>query len=192
MTDVEALCAAAAPMDETFRWFPHPLLTAADMAQWVREALIAADEGQALPFTIERQGDGQVLGSTRLGALALNHRRAEIGWTWLTPSARRTAVNTECKRLLLGHAFDVLELNRVELKTDARNSVSRAAILRIGAQQEGIFRNHMVTASGRLRHSVWFSVIRDEWPELRARLDARLAARQSLADPTNDTSGISA
>lgn len=190
--DVEALTAAAAPMEDSFRWIPQPVLSAAAMEQWVKTALDARDDGGALPFTIERRDDGRVLGSTRLAALALSDRRAEIGWTWLTPTARRTAVNTECKRLLFGYAFDVLQLNRVELKTDSLNSVSRAAILRIGAQQEGIFRNHMVTASGRLRHSVWFSVVRDEWPDLRARLDARLAAGQSAAAHLTDPSGTSA
>jgi RimJ/RimL family protein N-acetyltransferase len=98
----------------------------------------------------------------------------EIGWTWVACDFQRTAVNTEAKYLLLRHAFETLGCNRVELKTDSLNAKSRAAILRIGAQQEGIFRNHMLTDSGRIRHTVYFSILNSEWPEVKARLEARL------------------
>ncbi len=102
------------------------------------------------------------------------HLRLEIGWTWVARQWQRTAINTEAKYLLLRHAFETLKCMRVELKTDSLNDRSRAAILRIGAREEGIFRNHMITASGRIRHTVYFSIVDSEWPEVKARLEARL------------------
>jgi len=102
----------------------------------------------------------------------------EIGWTWVAPPWQRSAVNTEAKLLMLEHAFERLGCNRVEFKTDSLNEQSRAALLGIGAVEEGIFRNHMVTESGRLRHSAYYSVIAPEWPAVRARLEARLAQRR--------------
>ena len=104
------------------------------------------------------------------------HRRVEIGWTWVAKPWQRTAVNTEAKYLLLRHAFETLGCIRVELKTDSLNEKSRAAILRTGARQEGIFRNHMITASGRIRHSVYFSIVDNEWPAVKARLEQRLSS----------------
>jgi RimJ/RimL family protein N-acetyltransferase len=98
----------------------------------------------------------------------------EIGWTWVARRWQRTVMNTEAKYLLLRHAFETLGCVRVELKTDSLNERSRAAILRIGAREEGIFRNHMITASGRIRHSVYFSIIDSEWPAVRARLESML------------------
>ena len=105
------------------------------------------------------------------------HRRIEIGWTWIAAPWQRTAVNTEAKLLMLTHAFETLELRRVELKTDVLNARSRAAILRLGATEEGVFRQHVVTWNGRVRDSVWFSILGGEWPAVRERLTATLAAR---------------
>jgi RimJ/RimL family protein N-acetyltransferase len=102
------------------------------------------------------------------------HRRLEVGCTWVGLAWQRSAVNTEAKYLLLRHAFETLGCLRVELKTDSLNERSRAAILRIGAREEGIFRNHMITASGRIRHTVYFSIIDSEWPQVKSRLEARL------------------
>jgi RimJ/RimL family protein N-acetyltransferase len=96
------------------------------------------------------------------------------GWTWVARAGQRTPINTEAKYLLLRHAFETLGCMRVELKTDSLNERSRAAILRIGAREEGIFRNHMITASGRIRHSVYFSIIDSEWPEVKTRLESKL------------------
>jgi len=98
----------------------------------------------------------------------------EIGWTWIAPPWQRTAINTEAKYLLLKHAFEKLGCIRVELKTDSLNERSRAAILRIGAREEGTFRNHMITSTGRFRHTVYFSILDSEWPEVKSRLQARL------------------
>jgi RimJ/RimL family protein N-acetyltransferase len=117
---------------------------------------------------------GRVIGSTRYANIDRAHRRVEIGWTWVARAWQRTAVNTEAKYLLLRHAFETLGCIRVELKTDSLNAQSRAAILRIGAREEGIFRNHMITASGRIRHTVYFSITDAEWPEVKSRLEAKL------------------
>ncbi|MES1161543.1 MAG: GNAT family protein, partial [Rhizobacter sp.] len=113
-------------------------------------------------------------GSTRYAAIDVANRRLEIGWTWVARSHQRSPINTSAKRLLLGHAFDTLAANRVELKTDALNDQSRNAILRIGATQEGILRQHVQCASGRMRDTVYFSILANEWPEVRRRLDERL------------------
>ena len=115
-----------------------------------------------------------MIGSTRYANIDRANRRLEIGWTWLARSHQRTAANTNAKRLLLGHAFDTLGAMRVELKTDALNQQSRNAILRIGATQEGIFRKHLITASGRVRDTVYFSILDTEWPAVKRRLEGRL------------------
>lgn len=161
---------------EIWRWSPEPLRTREDMRAYVEAALEARRQGTMLPFaTVLRDGD-RVVGSTRYGAIDLRNRRVEIGWTWITPAWQRSAVNTEAKLLMLAHAFEALGCQRVELKTDALNERSRRAIARLGAKQEGIFRKHMVTTTGRIRDSVYFSVVDDEWPAVRAGLEAKLRA----------------
>jgi RimJ/RimL family protein N-acetyltransferase len=127
-----------------------------------------------LPFALIETSSGRVVGSTRYGNFDRLHHRVEIGWTWVTRQWQRTPINTAAKYLLLRHAFETLKCIRVELKTDSLNDRSRAAILRIGARQEGIFRNHMITASGRIRHTVYFSIVDSEWPEVKATLEAKL------------------
>ena len=169
-----ALCEAGSD-PTTFRWFPSTVAGSAGMHDYIGRGLRDQAQDKALPFVIRRHEDGRIVGATRFAAIELAHRRAEIGWTWLTADARRTPVNTECKRLLLAHGFDQLGFNRIEFKTDSRNAASRAALARIGATEEGVFRNHMLMPDGSLRHSVWFSVIREEWPRVRAHLDALLA-----------------
>jgi RimJ/RimL family protein N-acetyltransferase len=144
------------------------------MQAWVDAALAAQAAGRELPFVIRDAAARRVLGSTRYRAIALEHRRLEIGNTWLRASAQRTAANTECKLLLMGHAFDALGCNRVEFITDVLNERSRVAILRLGATQEGVLRHHMVMPGGRVRDSAVFSLLRDEWPAAKARLLARL------------------
>ena len=171
---VEDLAAVGLDPD-LWQWIPTPVATLADMRRYVEVALEEQARGVSLPFVQRDARTGAVIGSTRYGAIALEHRRVEIGWTWIARSHHRTGVNTEAKYLLLRHAFDTLGLHRVELKTDALNARSRAAITRIGATQEGIFRRHMVTASGRVRDTVYFSVVADEWPAVRERLESRLA-----------------
>lgn len=163
------LCEAGAD-EALFRWFPTSCAGDAPMRQWIEEALKDQQAGKALPFVIRTKHDGRIVGSTRFGNIAAVHRSAEIGWTWYAGSVQRTPVNTECKILLLKHAFETLKLNRVELKTDSLNEKSRAAIARIGATQEGIFRNHMVVQGDRIRHTVYFSITREEWPQVSGNL----------------------
>jgi N-acetyltransferase len=158
-----------------WRWIPTPITTTDEMRAYVASALDDQARGLALPFAITDTASNEVIGSTRFGNIDVRNRRLEIGWTWLARSHQRTAANTNAKRLLLGHAFDDLGAMRVELKTDALNDKSRAAIGRIGAVQEGIFRKHSITASGRVRDAVYFSIIDTEWPAVRRTLDERLA-----------------
>jgi RimJ/RimL family protein N-acetyltransferase len=158
-----------------WRWVPTPITTLDEMHAYIALALDEQARGAALPFAIVDIATGIPIGSTRFGAIDRKNRRLEIGWTWVAASHQRTPANTNAKRLLLGHAFEALDAMRVELKTDALNEKSRNAILRIGATQEGIFRKHVITASGRVRDTVYFSVLDTEWPEVRRRLDARLA-----------------
>ena len=124
-------------------------------------------------MTIDR-ASGTLIGTLRYCAIDAANLRAEIGWTWINPAWQRSAVNTEAKYLMLRHAFETWRCNRVEFKTDALNQKSRNAILRIGATQEGIFRQHVVCASGRLRDSVYFSIIESEWPSIKTALKKRL------------------
>ncbi len=120
------------------------------------------------------KASGRIIGSTRYGNIDRVHHRVEIGWTWVARQWQRSAVNTEMKYLLLRHAFETLKCIRVELKTDSLNERSRAAILRIGAREEGTFRNHMITASGRIRHTVYFSILDSEWLDVKTRLESKL------------------
>ena len=131
-------------------------------------------EGSALPFATVEQATGLAVGSTRYMNIDKPNRHVEIGSTWIAGAWERTPVNTEAKYLMLQHAFETVGCLRVELKTDSLNERSRNAILRIGAKQEGIFRNHMITSNGRIRHTVYFSVIDSEWPAVKAELERRL------------------
>lgn len=146
----------------------------AGLRSWIEAALAGAEAGTEIPFATVDVASGRPIGSSRFLAIAPEHRRLEVGWTWLARAYQGTGANSEAKLLQLGHAFDTLAANRVEFKTDSLNERSRAALLGIGATFEGIFRNHMVMPDGRLRHSAYFSVIREEWPDVRARLEQRL------------------
>ena len=157
-----------------FRWFTIVMATPADLARWVDDALAAQAAGSALPFATVLLDGNRVVGSTRFMNIATRDGRYEIGSTWLTPSAQRTSVNTEAKYLMLRHAFEALGARRVELKTHAKNDKSRAAIERIGAQFEGIHRNHMLMPDGSMRDTAWYSIIDIEWPAVKARLEGWL------------------
>jgi N-acetyltransferase len=159
---------------DLWRWTTVAIDSPEAMRRYVLTALDERERGVSMPFVIVHQGSGQVIGSTRYGNIDLSHRRLEIGWTWLTSAHQRTRANTECKLLLLAHAFETLGVNRVELRTDVLNEKSRNAITRIGATQEGIARCHIVTHSGRIRDSVYFSIIVSEWPAVRVRLEGML------------------
>ena len=168
-----ALCVAGLHA-ELWTWIPVPVTTPSEMSDYVNTALDEQKRGVSLPFVIIDADTNEVIGCTRYGNVERPHKRIEIGWTWVTPGRQRTPVNSEAKLLLLTHAFESLGANRVELKTDALNMKSRNAIGRIGAVQEGIFRQHMITAGGRVRDTVYFSIIQAEWPAVKQRLLVRL------------------
>jgi N-acetyltransferase len=159
---------------ELWLWTVSTIINVGAMEKYLGSALEDASRGIALPFATIDKASGKVIGSTRFGNIDSSDRKAEIGWTWVAPKSQRTYVNTEAKLLMLTHAFETWKCIRVELKTDALNEKSRNAILRIGAKQEGILRNHMITDSGRFRDSVYFSIIGDEWPEVKTRLINKL------------------
>jgi RimJ/RimL family protein N-acetyltransferase len=157
-----------------WRWVAAPVRTPDEMRAYIEEAISWQHAGTALPFATVEKTSGKPIGSTRFANIERTHRRLEIGWTWITPAWQRTPANTEAKYLMFRHAFEALGCIRVELKTDSLNEKSRNAILRIGCKEEGTFRNHMVMSTGRIRHSVWFSVIDSEWPAVKARLEEML------------------
>lgn len=165
---------------ELWRWTVAFIQTPGDLRAYVEAALAAAAEGREMPFATIDIATGRPIGSTRFGSIDAHNRRLEIGWTWIASAYQRTSVNTEAKLLMLTHAFNVLGALRVEFKTDSLNEKSRNALTGIGAKEEGTMRNHMVTDTGRRRHSVYFSVIEEEWPQVRQQLESRLArlARQ--------------
>jgi RimJ/RimL family protein N-acetyltransferase len=160
---------------ELWRLTMSQVLSEDDMRRYVSAALHAQRAGSALPFVTTEAETGRVVGSTRFGNAEAAHRRVEIGWTWIAAPWQRTAINTEAKYLMLRHAFESLGCVRVELKTDALNERSRRAILCIGAREEGILRKHQITDGGRIRDSVYYSVVDDEWPVVKARLETMLA-----------------
>ncbi|MEX2115895.1 MAG: GNAT family protein [Bacteroidota bacterium] len=155
-----------------------PLQTEKDMRRYIHTALEWHVQGTALPFVIIDKSSASVVGSTRYANIDQSNRRLEIGWTWVARAWQRTHVNTEAKFLLLRHAFEELGCIRVEFKTDSLNTRSRAALLRIGAKEEGTLRNHMIIHDGRIRHSVYFSIVETEWPDAKQRLSTFLAGGQ--------------
>lgn len=149
---------------------------------WFDEALDQLGAGTRIPFAVCLLADGRLVGSTSYLDPSERHRRVEIGSTWYVPELWGTAVNPECKLLMLCHAFDVLGVNRVSLVTDALNTRSQAAIARLGAVREGVLRSHMLSQGGRVRDSVIFSIVAAEWPTVRDRLTARLERFRSSRD----------
>jgi len=156
---------------ELWRWTLNACATRDDLSAYLREALDMQSEGNALPFATVDQATGRVVGCTRFGNIEPKHRRAEIGWTWVGKPYQRSHVNTEAKYLMLRHAFETWSCVRVELKTNALNRRSRAAILRIGAKEEGTLRKHATSDSGVVRDTVYFSITDDEWSGVKARLE---------------------
>ena len=142
---------------------------------YIATALAGREAGTVIPFAILQRGTGRVIGSTRFWKIDRANRKLEIGHTWLSSSVQRSGVNTEAKYLLLKHAFEVMDCIRVQFTTDELNEKSRAAILRIGAKQEGIVRHERIMPDGRKRNSVRFSIIDSEWPEVKAMLERKMA-----------------
>ena len=145
--------------------------TADDMREWVKDILARAEKGTDVPFVAIHIDSGRVAGASRYMNIMPNDRGLEIGGTWYGPEYQRTVVNTECKYLLLQHAFEKLGCIRVQLKTDSRNERSQKAIERLGAVKEGILRNHMILPDGYYRHSVYYSILDTEWPAVKKRLE---------------------
>jgi len=162
-------------LEDIFRWIPYPMKTQADFERLVENAFSEQERGESIVFATVERASGRTIGSTRFMNIDRANRRVEIGSTWIAPAWQRTAINTEAKYLMLRHAFEVWGCVRVELKTDALNEKSRNAILRIGAKEEGTLRRHVVTWTGRIRDSVYFSILDDEWPAAKARLEARIS-----------------
>jgi RimJ/RimL family protein N-acetyltransferase len=165
-----------------WRWMPMRPASEEDLGDIVERAVANAALGSELPFATVDRASGRPVGSTRYLAIALEHRRLEIGWTWIAPPWQRTALNSEAKLLMLEHAFEGLHCRRVEFKTHAENERSRAALLGIGATFEGVFRQHMIMPDGSNRDSAWYAILDHEWPAVRDRLAARVE-RLAAAGP---------
>ena len=162
---------------ELWHWTTQNIRTPEDMRAYIEQALSEQARGTSLPFATIDKATGKVIGSTRYLNIDVSNLRVEIGATWLAKNRQRTGANTEAKYLMLRHAFEKFGCIRVELKTDSLNQRSRDAILRLGAQEEGTLRNHMLTWTGRIRHTVYYSIIDSEWPEVKARLEGMMARK---------------
>ncbi|HVF39543.1 MAG TPA: GNAT family protein [Gemmatimonadaceae bacterium] len=175
---IDALSAAGA-FEELWKWTRNNATTRESMSEYMEEAFTDTAQGLAMPFVTVDKASGRIVGSTRFGNIDQSNRRVEIGWTWITPEFQRSYVNSEAKYLMLRHAFEVWDCVRVELKTDALNTQSRTAMLRLGAVEEGIFRKHMVTYTGRFRDSAYYSIIDTEWPTVKQRITSFLQRTQT-------------
>lgn len=172
------MLATAQQPPDVFQWFLTDSLTKPQVFQvWFDDALRHSAAGTEVAWAIVRRSDGRLVGSTRYLDIRRAHRGLEIGNTWHAREAQRTAINTEAKYLLLRHAFEALGAVRVQLKTDERNEPSRRAIARLGAQFEGILRRYQTRFDGYVRNTAMFSLVAEDWPATRARLEAMVAAR---------------
>lgn len=161
---------------DLWRWTPTQIHSAEDLDAYIETARSLQDAGAALPFASVDRSTGRAIGSTRFGNIDAQNRRVEIGWTWLGRDFQRKAFNTEAKLLMLTHAFQRMDCIRVELRADVLNTKSRTAIARLGAKEEGILRHHMILPDGRLIDWAYYSILRDEWPAVRAGLEHKLAS----------------
>ncbi len=166
---VDALCRVGLDV-QIWRWNSRPVSSREDMDRYVREALEGCARGDMFPYVTIVRSSGELVGSTRYGNIDPVNRRLEIGWTWLTPSWQRRGVNRESKLLMMEYAFDTLNCVRVEFKTDVRNEQSRKALLGVGAVEEGVLRKHMIVDGGGFRDTIYYSILDEEWPGVRARL----------------------
>ncbi|HET6845557.1 MAG TPA: GNAT family protein [Anaerolineales bacterium] len=160
---------------EIWKHMPYgEMSTPAHLEGWVRSILALVEQGSDIPFAVIHKESRRIAGATRYMDVRTAHRGLEIGGTWYGREFRRTVVNTECKYLLLRHAFEQMDCIRVQFKTDLRNERSQRAIERIGAVREGVLRNHMILPGGTIRHSVYYSILSGEWPDVRKRLETML------------------
>lgn len=164
-------------LEDLFRWIPYKLESIDDFRAFNTQVLTEQDRGISVPFATIEKAKNRIVGTTRFMNMDLVNRKVEIGSTWVARAWQRTSVNTEAKYLMLSHAFETWKCLRVELKTDAMNQRSRQAILRLGAKEEGMLRKHMLCWDGRQRDSVYFSILDTEWPEVKARLEQKLAQK---------------
>jgi RimJ/RimL family protein N-acetyltransferase len=177
---------AVAQHAEIWKWLAPVGDSREFFSAWLAASLAESEAGREGVFATIDRASGKPIGSTRYLNVREAHRGVEIGWTWLTPSMWRTGANVEAKLLMLEHAFERLQCMRVEFKTDARNERSRAALAALGAQFEGTLRKHMVMPGVGVRDSVYYSVIEEEWPQVRANLERRfLAGERSRAQSTS-------
>jgi RimJ/RimL family protein N-acetyltransferase len=161
-------------LEDIFRWIPYSMKTPADFERLIDKAFEEQEHGESIVFATVDRASGQTIGSTRFMNIDRINRKVEIGSTWIAPAWQRTAINTEAKYLMLRHAFEVWKCLRLELKTDALNERSRNAISRIGGKEEGTLRRHVITWTGRVRDTVYFSILDNEWPEVRTILETKL------------------
>jgi RimJ/RimL family protein N-acetyltransferase len=173
MTHVPGLCKVGLD-DDLWKITMTLIRSEEEMKQYVETALRLQEMGTAVAFATVDKKSGRIAGSTRFGNIDKNNKRVEIGWTWLGKEFQRTHVNTEAKYLMLKHAFEVWGCYRVEFKTDVINEKSRNALKRIGAKEEGILRKHQITSTGRVRDSVYYSILDDEWVDAKAQLEKRM------------------
>ena len=166
---------------ELWKHLPFALTDRSSVALLVERALQLREQREHQPFAIVSRSNGEFIGATHYMDIVIEHRRLEIGSTWIRKDFQGTAVNSRCKLLLLNYAFDVLRLNRVSLKTDILNTRSQRAIEAIGATKEGVFRRHMVRRDGSLRDTVYYSFIAEEWPQKRKALEGRIRAKDAGA-----------
>jgi N-acetyltransferase len=159
---------------ELWRLIPTQIDSREAMKNYIETALDEQRRGVSLPFVTIEKSSNKIVGSTRFGNIDVKNLRTEIGWTWINPQWQRTYINTEAKLLMLTHAFETWKCIRVELKTDVLNEKSRNAVLRLGARQEGIFRQHVICDSGRLRDTVYFSILDNEWQNVKENLARKL------------------
>ncbi len=165
---------AAAADGELWNLFFTSVPTFEQTQQWLSLALEMQEQQKAIPFVVRNMADGRIVGATRYCNIDHHHKRLEIGYTWYAKSVQRSGINTECKLLLLTHAFETFDCNAVEFRTDWFNRQSQAAIERLGAKRDGILRNHMILPDGRVRDTVVYSIIRNEWPGVKKNLQYML------------------
>lgn len=162
---------------DLWRWTVAQPANVEELRAWLEAAIATAATGAEMPFATIDRASGRAIGSTRFMSIVPEHRRLEIGWTWVGLAHQRSGANREAKLLQMAHAFETLAANRVEFKTDSLNEKANPGLLGIGATFEGTFRNHMVMPGGRLRHSNYYSVTREEWPAVKAVLQGRIRPR---------------
>jgi RimJ/RimL family protein N-acetyltransferase len=166
--------AEAARDQRIWQWWTDPMETEDDIRHYIQTGIDAADAGTGMPWATRSKKDNIVIGATRFAEIHVKYRTLEIGWTWMHPDYQRKGINVEAKYLQLRHAFEVMGARRVALKTHHQNLKSQTAIQAMGAKPEGVFRNHYILHDGSTRHSHWFSIIAEEWPEVKAKLEQRM------------------